>query len=215
MRCFPPALVAGAVIAALSSAAGPLRPAHAETPPAAACETGSARAVVQGFYDELLSTMKDGVRLGFAGRVGRLEPAMQRAFTLPGMTRVAAGAQWAALSPEQQQRLTEAFSRFSVANYAANFKTFDGERFEVQGERPTQGGSIVETRLIPGSGEPVQLNYLVRTAEGCLRILDVFVNGTISELAARRSEFSSVLRQDGADGLLKLLEQKTRALAQS
>ena len=184
------------------------------TAPPAAAET--AGAVVAGFYDTLLATMKDGPALKFAGRVERLSPAITKAFDLATMTRIAAGAQWAAIKPEEQKQLIESFSRFSIASYAANFDSWSGERFEVVKESPAPGsggGMIVETRLVPKAGEPVLLNYLLRPGAGGLHIIDVFVNGTISELAARRSEFASVLSRDGAKGLHEMLENRFKALA--
>ena len=40
------------------------------------------------------------------------------------------------------------------------------------------------------------------------RIIDVYMNGTVSEIALRRSEFSAVLERDGFDALLAELESK-------
>ena len=57
------------------------------------------------------------------------------------------------------------------------------------------------------------LDYLLRNEQEKWRIIDVYLNGTVSQLAARRSEFSSVLRQDGVSGLVALLKQKTAQLA--
>ncbi len=185
-------------------------------PRSAVAETRPAIAVVGGFYDVLLATMKNGPALKFAGRVERLTPALSAAFDLPTMTRIAAGAQWPAIKPEEQRQLVDSFSRFSVASYAANFDGWSGERFEVVKESPAPGsggGMIVETRLVPKSGDPVQLNYLLRPSAGGPRIIDVFVNGTISELAARRSEFASVLAHDGAKGLHEMLETRLKELA--
>ena len=185
-------------------------------PQITAAETGTASAVVGGFYDTLLATMKDGPALKFAGRVERLSPTITTAFDLATMTRIAAGAQWPAIKPDEQKQLVESFSRFSVASYAANFDSWSGERFEVLKEGPAPGsggGVIVETKLVPKNGDPVQLNYLLRPGSGGLRIIDVFVNGTISELAARRSEFASVLSRDGAKGLNEMLESRFKELA--
>ncbi|MEI6558389.1 MAG: ABC transporter substrate-binding protein [Rhodospirillaceae bacterium] len=182
----------------------------------AATNSGSATAVVTGFYATLLGTMKDGPALKFAGRTERLTPALASAFDLAGMTRIAAGAQWPAIKPEEQRQLIDSFSRFSIATYAANFDGWGGERFEVLKEGPAPGSPnsvIVETRLVTSTGEPVQLNYLLRPVSGSLRIIDVFLNGTISELAARRSEFASVLTRDGAKGLYEMLEKRIKALA--
>ena len=185
-------------------------------PQPAAAETGTASAIVSSFYATLLATMKDGPKLKFAGRVDRLTPAMAIAFDLPSMTRIAAGAHWPNIKPEEQQKLVESFSRFSVASYAANFDGWSGESFEVLKETTAQGNNntiIVETKLVPKGGDPVQLNYLLRPTASGLRIIDVFVNGTISELAARRSEFASVLAREGAKGLNEMLEKRFKDLA--
>ena len=172
--------------------------------------------MVSGFYNALLATMKDGPTLKFAGRFDRLTPALSGAFDLATMTRIAAGAQWPMIKPDEQKQLIESFSRFSVASYAANFDNWTGERFEVLKEGPAPGNGnavIVETRLVPKSGDPVQLNYLLRNGPNGPHIIDVFVNGTISELAARRSEFASVLARSGAKGLNEMLEGRVKTLA--
>jgi phospholipid transport system substrate-binding protein len=125
------------------------------------------------------------------------------------MIRLAVGPQWNTLSPTQQSRLLTAFRRFTIATYAGRFDGYDGEHFEVRGEAPApSGGTMVETRLVPSNGDPVELNYLEREADGKWQIIDVFLSGTISELATRRAEFTSVLRRDGADGLVGMLERK-------
>jgi len=41
----------------------------------------------------------------------------------------------------------------------------------------------------------------------------VYLNGTISELATRRSEFSSILRDRGVTGLITALDKKTELLS--
>jgi phospholipid transport system substrate-binding protein len=47
-----------------------------------------------------------------------------------------------------------------------------------------------------------------RAPDGTSKIIDVYLSGTVSELASRRSEFVAVLQRDGADGLVRLLEQR-------
>jgi phospholipid transport system substrate-binding protein len=54
----------------------------------------------------------------------------------------------------------------------------------------------------------VQLDYLMRKADDRWRIIDVYLNGTISEMAARRSEYSAVLSQGGTSALIALLRKK-------
>ena len=69
--------------------------------------------------------------------------------------------------------------------------------------------------LVKSNGEAVSLNYLMRQGEGSWQIIDVFLSGTISELAARRSEFTSILRRDGAEGLLRMLDKRVVELKAS
>jgi phospholipid transport system substrate-binding protein len=181
-------------------------------------ENASAATVIKNFYATLTSVMKDGDQLGFSGRYKKLEPAIRTAFNLPLMTRFSVGPVWIKATPDQQQQLTSAFSDFSVATYASRFTKFDGEQFEVLGEKAASGGGeIVETKLTPGDGgAPVELNYLMRKDDrGNWRIVDVFMNGTISELATRRSEFSSIVNRDGIPALVNELGEKSKQMGPS
>jgi phospholipid transport system substrate-binding protein len=176
---------------------------------------GSPTATVESFYQTLLGTMKEGQALGFGGRRERLAPAIKQAFDLPLMTRLMVGPHWSSLSPEQQQQLVEAFTNFSIATYANRFDDYSGERFQVD-PNPAPGASgaaTVHTRLVKSDGEPVTIDYQLRDSAGSWRIVDVYLAGTVSELATRRSEFSSVLRRGGAAALVDLLQQKTAQLS--
>jgi phospholipid transport system substrate-binding protein len=173
------------------------------------------QAVPQALCDLLVQVMKQGPSLGFAGRVKALEPGLNREFDLPLTTRLVVGPSWRSMSPEQQQSLVTAFSDYSTAVYASRFKEYSGERFVVDPatDKLASGDVIVHTKLLPQSGDPVQLDYLVRSEADGWRIIDVLLNGTISEMAQRRSEFSSALRDGGAKALIELLRQKTAQLA--
>ncbi len=187
----------------------------AVTREALAAPADDAHATIDAFYGVLLATMKEGQKLGFAGRRERLAPAVSRAFDLPAMTRLVVGLQWQSFSPAEQQQLVTAFSDFSIATYASQFDDYSGESFEVDRKADPAPGDdvIVHTKLIQPQDKPVQLDYLLRSDQGKWRIIDVYLSGTVSQLAARRSEFSAVLRQDGVAGLVTLLKQKTAQLA--
>jgi phospholipid transport system substrate-binding protein len=171
-------------------------------------------AVIQRFYDVLLSVMKDAKHLSFDQRYQRLAPAVSQTYNLPLMTRLAVGPQWPQIQPAQQQRLTDVFSRYTISNYASRFDDYNGERFEVDAAPASNpNGLIVQSRLVKSDGDKVTLNYLMRQdGSGPWQVIDVYLSGTISELATRRSEFAGVLQQSGADGLVKLLEERIAAL---
>lgn len=171
--------------------------------------------VVRGFYAALLQTMRQGPALGAAGRYEHLAPVVPKTFDLAFMTRLAVGPAWAALSSAQQHRVAEAFERYVAATYADRFDRYSGERLEVIDEKAFGGGLIVETRIVDADGKPVAIDCVMRRSAQGWRVSDVYLDGAISELAARRSEFSSILRDRGIAGLITTLNQKSDLLSRS
>ena len=66
----------------------------------------------------------------------------------------------------------------------------------------------METRLVRPADRLVPLTYVLQKQQQGFRIIDVILQGSISELAVRRSEYAQVLRQSGVDGLTRLLDGK-------
>jgi phospholipid transport system substrate-binding protein len=168
-------------------------------------------ATVKSLCDAVLAGMKQGPALNFAARKAFLGPEIRRDLNLDFMTRIVVGPAWRSLSPTDHQQLEDAFSDYSIATYAERFKSYSGERFVVDPTADPQpsGDCIVHTKLYTGSPDPVQLDYLLRKSGDQWRIIDVYLNGTISEMAARRSEYSTVLRDGGAPALVALLQKKS------
>jgi len=173
-----------------------------------------ATARVSAFYAALIETMKQGPELGFMGRYEKLKPVITKTFNLQLMTRYAASPAWRKASAKDQKKLLRAFTAFSTATYASRFTKFDGEDFKILGEKEVpSGGIMVETHLTPKDEEPVSLNYLVRkNKKGEYRIVDVYLDATISELATRRADFSAVIKRDGFNKLIVSLDDKARKM---
>jgi len=172
------------------------------------------RAVVSAFQQELLATMKEAKRLGFEGRYQRLLPAMELAFDFDEITRIAVGRGWVRMNKSKQDQVVDLFRRFSVSTYASALDGYSGEQFEIESDRAESGlGTIIETRLVPKDDTPVEFDYLLRATPAGWKIVDVYLAGTISELARRRAEFSSIIQAQGVDGLIALLKNKNAALA--
>jgi len=176
-------------------------------------DPNSAPAIIENFYAALLAVMKQAKQLSFDERYKRLAPAIEQTLDLGLMTRLAVGPGWAQLPADQQQRLSAAFARYTISVYANRFDNYGGERFEVAPTtKPNPSGVIVESWLIKSNGERVTLNYLLRQETGSWKVIDVYLSGTVSELATRRSEFAAVLQREGANGLVQMIERRTAAL---
>src|SRR6516162_4621807 len=170
---------------------------------------------VQTLYASLLGTMKNGSTLGESGRFAQLEPVIRRSFDLPVMARLSVGPAWAGLTAAQQQQVTDSYGRYISAIYADRFDNYAGQRLQVTGERPTPNGVVVTSRIVKSNGEPVEIDYLMRQEAGTWQIADIYVDGTISEVATRRSEFGAILRSQGIDGLIEALNRKADVLTRT
>ena len=191
-------------------AAAPLAAALA---PAAARAADPAADRVESFNRALLDTMKQGRSLGAQGRYKKLEPAVEQAFDLPTMTRVAVGPAWSGLSPSDQERLVTAFRRMSVATWAHNFDDYSGETFRLGAvSANASGDKLVRDQLVQKGGDPVVLNYRMRQTPAGWKIVDVFYNGAISSIATQRSDFAASLQAGGAPALIKKLDAQADTL---
>ena len=116
------------------------------------------------------------------------------------------------MSEAQRQQVTESFGRYISAIYTDRFDSYAGQKLEVTGEQPSPGGVMVKSQIVKANGEPVKVDYQMRRdGEGWL-ISDVYLDGAISEVATRRSEFGGIIRTQGVDGLIAALNRKADVL---
>ncbi len=169
---------------------------------------------VMALNSALIQSMKGGKRLGFQGRVALLLPVVSRSFDLPLMTRLIIGAPWTQMAPVDQAAVVNAFSRFTVAQYASNFREFGGQSFSVDPKVEARGTDrLVRTALNqPGKGA-VPIGYRLRGAGAQWRIVDVFYNNAISQLATRRADFATILATKGSKALVGHIDALTARLA--
>ena len=146
---------------------------------------------VQGLYDALLGTMKGGRSLGQSGRFARLEPVIRRTFDITTMARLSVGSSWATLSEAQRRQVVESFGRYISAIYADRFDSYAGQKLQVTGEQPAAGGIMVKSQIIKATGEPVNVDYMMRRNGDAWLITDIYLDGAISEVETSRFEFAS------------------------
>ncbi|PPD16033.1 MAG: hopanoid biosynthesis protein HpnM [Methylobacterium sp.] len=169
-------------------------------------------ALIERFYASLRAAMAraaGGVTVADKARL--LTGPVNSTFDTAAMTRLAVGQYWSSIPGGQQGAIQQAFSRFLVASYAKQIRGFSGERFEVSPETEKRRvGTLVRSKVYDGSS-PTSVDYLV--AGG--RVVDVYLNNSVSELASRRAEFESILSSGGASALLSSLTERTNRLLAS
>jgi len=181
----------------------------------ASAETHAAVPVVEAMHEVFIETMQNAETLAYEGRYQKLRPAIESAYDLGFMASKTLGGHWRTLGAEEQKKWQELFEDLTVATYAGRFIGYDGEYFETVGQQPAAHDTVlVETKLyVKKTDEVIELNYRLRESEGQWRIVDVYMNGTVSELALRRSDYSAMLKREGFDKLVSSIREKIAKLA--
>ena len=180
---------------------------------ASAAQSAAPVGQVQRLDNALIEVMQNADQLKFQGRYEKLAPVLAAVFDVPEMTRIAVGPMWSDASESDKKEMVEVFGRYMVTMYAARFKGFSGETFEVADSKDRDGGRVlVITKLNRKDKEPVELSYLLKGEGDNWHVTDVYYNGSISQLAQLRSEFSATLRDGGVKNLKSVLEDKIKQL---
>ncbi|MFA5924291.1 MAG: ABC transporter substrate-binding protein [Methylococcaceae bacterium] len=175
----------------------------------AQAESGeTAKQVVDKFQTELIAVMKNGKQLGYAGRYDKLYEPVSNSHDLTKIARIVVGKEWEKLSEDQQQKLVDVFVRLSVASYAHNFKDYSGESFVFDSEEETtRGGVVVHSHFIIPDDKPVKFDYMLKEKGNSWRIINIIANG-VSDLALKRSEYTTILQREGFDALIAKINEK-------
>jgi phospholipid transport system substrate-binding protein len=182
--------------------------------PARATDEAAVMAPVQQLIDGLLQAMKAGPATPFTQRFDMLAPVIDQTFDLSVVLRESVGAFWAALPSDQQTMLTEAFRRYTIATYVNSFNGYDGQKFIITPNTRSVGNEqVVQTRIIPKSGDSHELDYVMREAGSGWRAVDVLAEGSISRVAVQRSDFRRLLTRGGPQALMKSLRAKSADLS--
>ena len=167
-----------------------------------------ARQIVDKFQEELIDVMKNGKKLGYSGRYDKLKDPISNSHDLSKIARIVVGKEWEKLTEPQQEQLVDVFTKLSIASYAHNFKDYSGESFTFDTEEETtRGGAVIHTHLTIPDDKPVKFDYMLKEKGDSWRIINIIANG-VSDLALKRSEYTTILQREGFDALIAKINEK-------
>ena len=134
-------------------------------------------------------------------------------FDFPSMTALAAGQNWGKANADQKKQLTEEFKTLLVRTYASALAAYSSQKFDFRPLRakPTDTDVTVNVRVLQSGAQPVTIDYSMEKTAGGWKVYDVMVGG-VSLVANYRTEFTTIVRDSGVDGLIKNLHQKNQSL---
>ena len=132
-------------------------------------------------------------------------------FDFNRMTQLVIGKHWPRASAEQKQALVTEFRNLLVRTYASSLTAFTNQTVEFKpfAMKPDDTDVIVRSEIRQPGGQPIPIDYnMYKTAFGW-KIYDVTID-SVSLVTNYRSSFSSEIRKNGIDGLIKTLADQSK-----
>jgi phospholipid transport system substrate-binding protein len=163
--------------------------------------------VIRETADAVVAVLNDGA-LDSAQRRQRIEDIAYERFDFDTISRLVLGRNWKALSPPQQEEFQREFRSLLSESYGRRIDRYEQEQVKIVGERSEQRGDVtVQTKIVGGQANDLQVDYRLRQRDGVWLVIDVVVEGA-SLLSNYRSQFAEVWSQGGAEGLLKRMRER-------
>jgi len=172
-------------------------------------------AQVQTMSAGLTKLRKDSASKNFAQRFAEFAPVIDQVFDVTQFLHGSVGLRWGELSTADQAALLKIFRAYVIASYVANFNQDTGETIKVTpGTRISGADQIVATQLVASDGTTTGISYQLRDQGAGFKIIDVLIDGTISQVVVQRSDFRSQLSgQSNAAQLIAMLSTKVKTLS--
>jgi phospholipid transport system substrate-binding protein len=170
--------------------------------------TEDAAKFVQRLGNQTIETLR-APDLTFDERQDRFRGLLTRGFDISFIGRFVLGRYWRAATSDQRGDYMALYSEFFLTTYAYRLGGYAGQTFVVTGARAANAKDVVVRSLIDRTGGPPLIaDWRVRKIDGRYRVIDIMVEG-ISLAFTQRSEFASVARRGGLEGLLASLRSRT------
>lgn len=172
--------------------------------------------LVKSVTDEVLTIVRSDkeIQSGNARKaVALVEAKVLPHFNFLRMTQLAVGREWRNISPEQQKTLSEEFKTLLVRTYSKALTEYRNQAIEYKPFSLKPGETEVKVRTLvkqQNSAKPIELDYSLEQNAGTWKVYDIEVAG-VSLVTNYRDSFASEIRNNGVDGLIKVLQSKNNS----
>jgi phospholipid transport system substrate-binding protein len=175
---------------------------------------GDPAAMLRSSVDEVLSIAYSGH--GNETLAARVRPSLEKCVAFDLVTRQAMGPGWRQFSATDQKRVTDLFSELMIRTYSA--RVVGTQRPKIDYGTPVElapDRREIPTRVTTStSNEPLAVVYRMVKLPAGWRIYDILIEG-VSFVANYRAQFDEIIQKGGAPAVIRTLETKLAAPADS
>lgn len=182
------------------------------SPSRTAMQQSAAKDPVIQLY-QALSAVQKASKNSLEQHTAILNQALDNSYDFPAIIAKTVGYRYNAFTPQEKEAVLAAFKKYTVARYLSSFVDESDTQFKISPDVKTtsSGANQIVTTTVGAGSDETQINYIVHKTPQGWRIIDVLLNGNISQTAVQRGDFSSTLAKGGSQALINMLDKKTQS----
>ncbi len=160
---------------------------------------------VAKMVDSVLEVLKR-TDLDVAQKKAMVSGRVQKFLNIQSMAERTLGPYWAGATAEQRQQFSDLFRKVLEGTYLNRIDDYSNGTVKYLMQRVKDDKAIVDTSIVQKDLEiPVQ--YKMIYENGSWQVFDLVIEG-VSLIRNYRSSYGEIIRRDGYDGLLALMQKK-------
>ena len=129
-------------------------------------------------------------------------------YDIKKMSKIILGKFWSESKAHDKAKFVEKFSLYISSNYINRFKDKKDFNYEYEDiDKIGENYRLAHTIFKFGETEKLKVNYMLIKKDDKWFIFDVLLNGSISEIATKKSEFHETLNKGGITSLISLIDK--------
>jgi phospholipid transport system substrate-binding protein len=174
---------------------------------AQAAGNGDAAAFLKQFADRLVAIVNGPG--GTAAKREALQPIIDGNVDVAGIARFCLARFWTTATPAQQQTYVGLFHQVLLNNISGHLGEYEGVSYSINGTHPEGGSEVVASVINRPNNPPANVSWVISTASGSPKIVDVVAEGTSMRLQ-QRADYTSYLQRhaNSIDQLIAALQRQ-------
>lgn len=180
--------------------------------PASADATADATSYVDRIAGKAMEIMKSGASK--SSQIKQIEAIIKDNVDIKWIGQFVMGQHWRTATPEQQKAYIKHYEDFILKSYASRFTEYQGDGYKMLNSRADSNDKYTVKMAIDMDGKQTYVDYKLREKGGKFQIFDIKVEG-VSLINTQRSEFNTIIQNNGVDYLIDQLKNKSDELVKT
>ena len=168
-------------------------------------ETKSESKVLAGVNELHESLIKISNKTINSDNLAMIDDVVKNSYDLEKMGKIIIGVDWKQMETKNQKEFVNVFKRFISVNYFRRFNKINELHFEHQTVTNIKDKFKLAKVILTADNEKFKIDYLLGFKNEKWKIFDVLLDGSISEVATKKSDFKKIIKEKGVSGLIKNL----------